>query len=57
MHRMQPGGWPYSKVGRDSSKAPSLRAALLRVALLCVVLLRAVVAVFRSKILRSDRNC
>ena len=39
MHRMQSDGWPYSKVGRDSSKAPSLRAA-----------------VFRSKILRSDRN-
>ena len=30
MHRMQSGGWPYSKVGRDSSKAPSLRAAVLR---------------------------
>ena len=42
MHRMQSGGWPYSKVGRDSSKAPSLRAAVLRA------------AVFRSKILRSD---
>ena len=27
MHRMQSGGWPYSKVGRDSSKALSLRAA------------------------------
>ena len=24
MHRMQSGGWPYSEVGRDSSKAPSL---------------------------------
>ena len=32
MHRMQSGGWPYSKVGRDSSKAPSLRAAVLRAA-------------------------
>ena len=41
MHRMQSGGWPYSKVGRDSSKAPSLRAAVLRA------------AVFRSKVLRS----
>ena len=41
MHRMQSGGWPYSKIGRDSSKAPSLRAAVLRA------------AVFRSKILRS----
>ena len=30
MHRMQSGGWPYSKVGRDSSKAPSLRAAVFR---------------------------
>ena len=30
MHRMQSGGWPYSKVGRDSSKAPSLRAAVLQ---------------------------
>ena len=38
------GSWPYSKVGRDSSKAPSLRAAVL-----CV-------AVFRSKILCNDRN-
>ena len=44
MHRMQSGGWPYSEVGRDSSKAPSLRAAVL-----CA-------AVFRSKILHSDRN-
>ena len=25
MHRMQSGDWPYSKVGRDSSKALSLR--------------------------------
>ena len=32
MHRMQSGGWPYSKVGRDSSKAPSLHAAVLRAA-------------------------
>ena len=30
MHRMQLGGWPYSKVGRDSLKAPSLHAAVLR---------------------------
>ena len=44
MHRMQSGGWPYSKVGRDSSKAPSLCAAVLRA------------AVFRSKIVRSDCN-
>ena len=44
MHRMQSDGWPYSKVGRDSSKAPSLRAAVL-----CA-------AVFHSNILRSDRN-
>ena len=43
MHRMQSGGWPYSKVGRDSLKAPSLRVAVLRA------------AVFSSKILRSDR--
>ena len=43
MHRMQSGGWPYSEVGRDSSKAPSLRVAVLRT------------AVFRS--LRSNRNC
>ena len=49
MHRMKSGGWPYSKVGRDSSKAPSLRAAVLYVAVL-----RA--AVFRSKILRSGHN-
>ena len=49
MHRMQSGGWTYSNIGRDSSKAPSLRAAVLRVAVL-----RA--AVFCSKILRSDRN-
>ena len=27
MHRMQSGGWPYSKVGKDSSKAPSLAGA------------------------------
>ena len=45
MHRMQSGGWPYSKVGRDSSKALSLRPAVLRA------------AVFRLKILRSDCNC
>ena len=43
MHRMQSGGWSYSKVSRDSSKAPSLRAAVL-----CA-------AVFRSKILHSNR--
>ena len=45
MHRMQSGGWPYSKVSGDSSKAPSLREAVLR------AVLRA--AVFRSKILRD----
>ena len=28
---MQSGGWSYSKVGRDSSKTPSLRAAVFRV--------------------------
>ena len=28
MHSMQSGGWPYSKLGRNSSKAPSLRAAV-----------------------------
>ena len=44
MHRMQSGGWPYSKVGRESSKAPSLHAAVLRAAVFC------------SKILRSDCN-
>ena len=42
MHRMQSGGWPYSEVGRDSSKTPSLRVAVLHA------------AVFRS--LRSNRN-
>ena len=40
MHRMQSGGWPYSEV----PKVPSLHVAVLRA------------AVFRSKILRSDRN-
>ena len=44
MHRMQSGGWPYSKVGRGSSKAPFLRVAVLRA------------AVFRSEILRSCSN-
>ena len=29
MHKMQSGGWPYSKVGRDSSNAPSLHVAVL----------------------------
>ena len=42
MHRMQSGGWPYSEVGRDSSKTPSLRVAVLHA------------AVFRS--LRSNLN-
>ena len=41
MHRMQSGGWPYSEVGRDSSKAPSLRVAVLRT------------AVFRSSIMHA----
>ena len=54
MHRMQSGGWPYSKVSRDSSKAPSLRAAALRAAVLRAAVLRA--AVFHSNILRSNRN-
>ena len=36
MHRMQSGGWPYSKVGRDSSKAPSLCAAVLHAAVFCL---------------------
>ena len=50
MHKMQSGGWPYSKIGRDSSKAPSLRAAVL-----CAAVLRA--AVFHlMKILHSDHN-
>ena len=44
MHRMQSGGWPYSKVGRDSLKALSLRAAVHRA------------DVFHLKILCSDRN-
>ena len=55
---MQSGGWPYSEVGRDSSKALSLRVAVLRVAVLRVAVLRVAVlrvAVFRS--LRSNRNC
>ena len=43
MHRMQSGGWPYSKVGRDSSKAPSLHAAVLRAAVLRAAVLRAAV--------------
>ena len=47
MHRMQSGSWPYSEVGRDSLKAPSLHVAVLRAAVL-----RA--AVFRS--LRSNPN-
>ena len=49
MYRMQSGGWPYSKISRDSLKALSLRAAVLRVAVFHA-------AVFCSKILRSDRN-
>ena len=32
MHRMQSYDWPYSKVGRDSSKALSLHAAVLHAA-------------------------
>ena len=28
IHRMQSVGWPYSKLGRDSLKAPSLHAAV-----------------------------
>ena len=35
---------PYSKIGKESSKAPSLRAAVLRAAVFC------------SKIVCSDRN-
>ena len=31
-HVVQSGGWPYSKISRDSSKVPSLRAAVLRAA-------------------------
>ena len=37
MHRMQSGGWPYSKVGRDSLKAPFLRAAVLCAAVMDMV--------------------
>ena len=37
MNRMQSGGWPYSKVGRDSSKAPSLRTAVLCAAVMDMV--------------------
>ena len=54
MHRMQSGGWPYSKVCRDSSKAPSLCVAVLHAAVLRAAVLHA--AVFRLKILRSDCN-
>ena len=32
MHRMQSDGWPYSKSGTESSKVPSLRAAVLHAA-------------------------
>ena len=46
---MQSDGWPYSKSGRESSKAPSLRAAVLHAAVL-----RA--AVFRSKIIHNRRH-
>ena len=41
---MQSDGWPYSKSGREYSKALSLRAAVLRA------------AVFRSKIIRNCRH-
>ena len=34
---MQSGGWPYSEIGRDSSKAPSLRVAVLRTTVMCMV--------------------
>ena len=43
---MQSDGWPYSKSGRESSKAPSL----------CAAVLRAAVFSFEVKIVRSDRN-
>ena len=32
MHRMQSGGWPYSQNGRESSKVPSLHAAVFHAA-------------------------
>ena len=32
MHRMKSYDWPYSKVGRDSSKVVSLRVAVLHAA-------------------------
>ena len=46
MHKMQSGGWPYSKLVETprSSKVPSLRPAVLRA------------DAFHSNILRSDRN-
>ena len=44
MHRMQSDGWLFSKGGRDSSKAPSLHAAVLRA------------AVFFMKIVCNNRN-
>ena len=69
MHRMQSGGWPYSKVGWDSSKALSLRTAVLHAAVLHTAVLRTAVlhaavlrtavlcaAVFHSKIVHSSRN-
>ena len=37
MNRIQSGGWPYLKVGRDSSKAPSLCAAVLCAAVMDMV--------------------
>ena len=45
MHRMQSNGWPYSKGGREFSKAPSHRAAVLRA------------AVFRLNIICSNYWC
>ena len=48
MNKMQSDGWPYSKGGRDSLKAWSLRAAVL-----CAAVLHA--SVFQLKILHSNR--
>ena len=63
MNKMQSDGWPYSKGGRDSLKAWSLRAAVLCAAVLRAAVLHAAVlcaavlhaSVFQLKILHSNR--
>ena len=56
MHRMQSGGWPYSKVGRDSDLRKHMHAIIMVPVLFIPELLRPSLIVYISVIFDRDRQ-